>query len=272
MTLVSVVVPCFNASKTIFQTLNSIQKQEMQDFECIVINDFSSDNSEKIISKFSQFDSRFKLINLESNKGVSFARNKGLENSSGRFISFLDSDDIWHRNFLKYSIDLRKGVNLAMTHCPYIRFKKKKNNYVGKTIYPPQLINADNIGEKNHLPLLTVVLDREIIGDFKFKKIRPEDYNLWLELIEDRNLHSTIFPFTAAFYRISENQRSNNKMKSIKRIYNLFKEERKLSEFNSIKKTLKWAFNNVLEKKGKFYFIKSFSEDISKEFFHLLEN
>lgn len=272
MALVSVVVPCFNASKTIFQTLNSIQKQEMRDFECLVINDFSHDNSEKIIRKFSQFDSRFKLINLESNMGVSFARNKGIENSSGRFISFLDSDDIWHRNFLKYSIDIRKGYDLAMTHCPYIRFKEEKNNYYGKTIYPPQLINKKNIYEKNHLPLLTVVLDRQIIGDFRFKKIRPEDYNLWLELIQDRNLHSKLIPFTAAFYRISNDQRSNNKIKSIKRIYNLFKKERKLSEFISIKKTLKWVFNNVLEKKGRFYFIKSFREDISKEFYQLIEN
>ena len=94
MALFSVVVPCFNASKTILQTLNSIQKQEMNDFECLIINDFSTDNSEKIITKFTQLDSRFKLINLESNKGVSFARNKGLENSSGRYITFLYSEAV----------------------------------------------------------------------------------------------------------------------------------------------------------------------------------
>ena len=122
------------------------------------------------------------------------------------------------------------------------------------------------------MPLLTVVLDRKIIGDFRFKKIRPEDYNLWLELIQDRNLHSKLVPFTAAFYRISNDQRSNNKIKSIKRIYNLFKKERKLSEFSSIKKTLKWIFNNVLDKKGRFYFIKSFREDISEEFYQLIKN
>ena len=173
MALVSVVVPCFNSSKTIFQTLNSIQKQVMEDFECLVVNDFSSDNSEKIINRFSELDSRFRLINLDSNKGVSFARNKGLENSSSRFISFLDSDDIWHRNFLKYSIDIREGFDLPITHCPYIRFKKIKKDYVGKTVYPPKLINSNNIKKKNQLPLLTVVLDREIIGDFKFKELRP---------------------------------------------------------------------------------------------------
>lgn len=272
MALVSVVVPCFNAAKTIFQTLNSIQKQEMRDFECIVINDLSSDKSETIIRNFLQFDSRFKLINLERNKGVSFARNIGLEYASGRFISFLDSDDFWHRNFLKHSIDIRDGINLPITHCPFMRFKKSKNNYIGKIIYPPKIINSKNIGEKNHLPLLTVVLDRDIIGDFKFKENRPEDYILWMELLNDHNFQSKSFPFTSAFYRISNNQRSNNKIKSIKRIYNMFKRERKFSKLNSIKNTLKWALNNVLEKKEKFYFIKSFNDEISKEFYELIEN
>ena len=120
MALVSIIVPCFNASNTILQTLNSIQKQELDDFECLIINDFSTDNSEKIITKFIQLDSRFKLINLESNKGVSFARNKGLEKSSGRYVAFLDSDDLWHRNFLKSSMDIREGRDIPITHCPYV--------------------------------------------------------------------------------------------------------------------------------------------------------
>ena len=270
MALFSVVVPCFNASNTILQTLNSIQKQEMNDFECLIINDFSTDNSEKIITKFIQLDSRFKLINLESNKGVSFARNKGLENSSGRYITFLDSDDLWHRNFLQSSLDIRDGADLPITHCPYVRFIKKEKNYLGKVIYPPRLIGSDNIGIKNYLPLLTTVLDRKIIGNFRFKEIRPEDYSLWIELIEDRGFYSQIFPLIGAFYRVSENQRSNNKIKSIKRIYSMFKEDRKLSVFNSTKKTLRWGYNNILEKKEKFNSIKSLNKEISKEFHQLI--
>ena len=272
MALFSVVVPCFNASSTILQTLNSIQKQEMNDFECLIINDFSTDNSEKKITKFTQLDSRFKLINLDSNKGVSFARNKGLENSSGRYITFLDSDDMWHRKFLQSSIDIRKGADFPITHCPYVRFIKKEKNYLGKVIYPPSLISSDNIGTKNYLPLLTTVLDRKIIGNFRFKETRPEDYSLWLELIEDRGFYSKILPLIGAFYRVSENQRSKNKIKSIKRIYSMFKVDRKLSVFSSTKKTLKWGYNNFLEKKEKFNSMKSLNKKISKEFYQLVEN
>ena len=131
---------------------------------------FSSDNTEKIITNFSQLDSRFKTINMGSNKGVSFARNKGLEKSSGRYVTFLDSDDMWHRNFLQSSIDIREGNDLPITHCPYLRFIKKEKNYLGKIIYPPRLIRTNNIGIKNYLPLLTAFLDRKIIGDFRFKE------------------------------------------------------------------------------------------------------
>ena len=272
MALVSIIVPCFNASTTILQTLNSIQKQEMDDFECLIINDFSTDNSEKIITKFAQLDARFKIINLNSNKGVSIARNKGLENSSGRYVTFLDSDDMWHRNFLKYSIDIREGADLPITHCPYVRFMKKENNYLGKVIFPPGLIRSDNVGVKNYLPLLTTVLDRKIIGNFKFKQIRPEDYFLWIELIEDRCLYSKIFPLIGAFYRVSEKQRSNNKIKSFKRIYSMYKNERKLNSFTSLKKTIRWGYNNILEKKEKFKYIKSLDKEIVREFYQLVGN
>ena len=272
MPLVSIIVPCFNASKTILQTLNSIKKQEMEDYECLIINDFCTDNSEKIITKFTQLDSRFKIINLESNRGVSFARNKGLENSSGRYIAFLDSDDLWNRNFLQSSIDIREGANLPITHCPYIRFMKNEKNYLGKVIYPPRLIKADNIGIKNYLPLLTTVLDRKIIGNFRFKEIRPEDYALWIELIEDRKFYSKMLPLIGAFYRVSENQRSNNKIKSIKRIYSMYKKDRKLNRFTSIKKTINWGYNNILEKKEKFKSIEILNNEISKEFYQLVEN
>ena len=163
MALVSVVVPCFNASKTILQTLNSIKNQEMEDFECIIINDFSSDNTAKIITKFSQLDSRFKTINMGSNRGVSVARNKGLEKSSGRYITFLDSDDMWHRNFLKSSIDVRKGNDLPITQCPYVRFLKKEKHYNTfslRTFKSPKVLNFS----KKNLKVLLIIMLRNCIN------------------------------------------------------------------------------------------------------------
>ena len=149
---------------------------------------------------------------------------------------------------------------------------KKDKNYLGKVIYPPRLISSDNIGIKNYLPILTSVLDRKIIGDFKFKQIRPEDYSLWIDLIEERGFYSKMMPLIGGFYRVSQNQRSNNKIKSIKRIYTMFKKDRKMNRFTSMKKTFIWGYNNILEKKEKFKSMKSLDKEISKEFNQLIKN
>ena len=270
MALVSVIVPCFNASKTILTTLRSIQNQKMKDFECLIINDGSNDNSQKIVEIISDKDERFKLINLNSNKGVTYARNLGLELASSRYVSFLDSDDFWNKKFLEYSINFRKKKDYAITHSPYVRFKKIGKSFYGKIINPPQIINRHNIREKNHIPLLTAVLDRKIISNFEFKESRPEDYLLWLELIEDKNFHSESISLKGAFYRISDNQRSNNKIKSIKRIYKMFLNQRNLSKSESAKRTFIWATYNYMEKKNRFSQIDFLNENLLEEFNKLI--
>ncbi len=87
------------------QTLKSIQNQLFEDFECFIIDDASNDNSLEIVNNFLKNDKRFRIIKLPSNMGVSYARNQGIKKSSGRFISFLDADDLWHETFLSSSLN-----------------------------------------------------------------------------------------------------------------------------------------------------------------------
>ena len=106
MIIVSVIVPFYNSSRTIKATLNSIINQSFKDFECIIINDDSNDNSLEIVENFIAYDERFKVLN-QKKKGVVSARNLGIKKSQGRFITFLDADDLWHKDFLKESIFFR---------------------------------------------------------------------------------------------------------------------------------------------------------------------
>ena len=119
---VSIITPCYNASETIFNTLNSIRNQSFKNFEVIIIDDFSKDNSTKIIKSFSMTDKRFILYERKKNYGVVASRNFGIEKAVGRYITFLDSDDIWKNQFLYLSLQIHKEINPGITHSPYYRF------------------------------------------------------------------------------------------------------------------------------------------------------
>ena len=249
MIIVSVIVPFYNSSRTIKSTLNSIIKQSFKDFECIIINDDSNDNSLEIVENFIAYDERFKVFN-QKKKGVVSARNLGIKKSKGRFITFLDADDLWHKDFLKESISFRNKLNypLAITHTSYIRFSQKKETINLFEINPPKKICYKNILRKNLIPLLTVMIDREVIQEIKFKELRPEDYKLWIDLIYIKRNESTLIDKKLAFYRISDYQRSKNKIKSLFRMYNFFL---KLPNTSYLKRKLnifKWIFFNILQR------------------------
>lgn len=266
MVNISIIVPFFNASNTICATLNSIRKQTYEDYECLLINDESYDDSLSIVKKYITADKRFKLLSQEK-KGVVSARNLGIKNSSGRYIAFLDADDIWHYDFLEESINIRKESikPIAITHASYFRFKVVKNKIQSTLVEPPALINNKNILKKNYMPLLTVLIDRQIIKELNFENQRPEDYRLWIDLIYIKKFESISIKKELGFYRVSEKQRSKNKIYSIFRIYRLFCELPDSNIYSQNINTLNWIiynsfqriFLNRTENKEKLLFLKS---------------
>lgn len=248
MELVSVIVPCYNSENTILETLLSIREQSITNFECIIIDDFSTDGTRKIINSFISNDKRFKLILLEDNHGVSYARNIGLKKAKGRYLSFLDADDMWQKDFLFLSLKIREKENHALTHSSYYRFVDGINCNDYKIIKPPKIVNRNNILYKNHLPLLTVMIDKKLVGDFYFSNLRPEDYYLWCDLIRNKNLSSVSLEYPCAYYRISDKQRSSNKIKALRRLFLFYKNLLRLNIFLAIYYTFCWVFLNSLER------------------------
>ena len=155
---VSIITPCYNASKTIYKTLDSIRKQSFNNFEVLIIDDFSTDNSVQIINLFTSQDSRFKLFQRKKNYGVISSRNFGLKNATGRYIAFLDSDDIWKNQFLKLSLEIHKKFNPGITHSPYYRFYSVNQNFFGQKYNPPLIINSNNLFKRNYIGMSTLRL------------------------------------------------------------------------------------------------------------------
>ena len=116
-------MPNFNSEKTILSSLISVKNQTYKNFECIIVDDYSSDNSVNLIEEFISNDRRFKLINSNRNYGVSISRNIAISNSRGRYITFLDSDDIWDERFLENNFVIRRKKDIPISHSNYVRFK-----------------------------------------------------------------------------------------------------------------------------------------------------
>lgn len=249
MKLISIIVPFFNSSLTIKHTLKSISNQSFKDFECILIDDGSFDKSRSIVEEFINNDKRFKLYE-NPQKGVVSARNYGIKKSKGRFLTFLDSDDLWHPFFLEESISIRKEFKkkIAITHSSYYRFSFSQRKIKSYLIDTPKIINSKNILKKNFLPLLTVLIDREVIEEIYFEDIRPEDYNLWINLIYIKKNLSLSLNKPLGYYRISENQRSKNKIMALQRIYKLFGNLPDSNIINQNFNTINWLFFNSMQR------------------------
>ena len=115
MTKVSIITPCYNASQYIRPTFESIQKQELEDWEWIVVDDGSTDDSASVVRNFGMNDARIKLIQKE-NGGTASARRLGLEHAIGEYIQFLDADDLIDSNKLQYQVDLMDKEKLQVSY------------------------------------------------------------------------------------------------------------------------------------------------------------
>lgn len=113
MSKVSIIIPAYNVAPWIEETLESVARQTFNDFECIIVDDCATDNTLDVVNLWIKKDNRFRVICRDVNGGLSAARNTGIKYAIGDYISFLDSDDIWHPNFLKRMLELIEKMMLG---------------------------------------------------------------------------------------------------------------------------------------------------------------
>ena len=167
-------------------------------------------------------------------------------------MAFLDSDDLWHPQYLSSSLQLSKRHNVGLIHSPYLRFRYRKGAYEGFTVRPPAVIDSSNVLRKNFIPLLSVMVDRELIGDFSFPSFRPEDYALWCDLVLKRGFRSVSTGINLAYYRVSINQRSSNKILALRRLFAFYHKYLGLPLAPAVSCVVRWSIFNLLDRKNGF--------------------
>ncbi|MGL5558919.1 MAG: glycosyltransferase family 2 protein [Paraclostridium dentum] len=219
--LVSVIIPMYNAEKYIEETILSVINQTYKNLEIIIVDDKSIDNSASIVKKFELIDKRIKHIKLNENKGVANARNIGVKASNGRFIAFIDSDDVWRKNKIEKQLDfmLSKKYGFTFTAYEYINEKGKPINNI---INVKECTDYKTLLKGNIIGCSTVMIDKNKIQEVFMPKIRHEDYITWLNILKsgecayglDENL---------GYYRKLNDSLSGNKIKAAKWTWDIYR-------------------------------------------------
>ena len=247
MELVSIITPCYNSERYLEDTFKSILKQNYTNWEWIIVDDCSTDNSVKLIKSFK--DDRIKLYEQDVNKGASEARNKGLELSKGRFITFIDSDDLWLPNFLDKTINYLIHNKEELVYTSYKRVDEDLNPLLQDFIAIDK-VDRNRILYNCPIPMLTSVYDSKRIGKVIFPEAElREDHAMWIDLLM-KIKHARAINESLAIYRIRTNSVSRNKFKIAIKQYDVYRKYLKMNVIKSSYYTFFWALNGM-KKYGK---------------------
>lgn len=242
--LVSIIMPAFNCEKYVAESIESVLKQTYTNWEMIIVNDKSSDNTKKIIEMYEKSESRIKLINLEKNQGAAVARNIALEEAKGQYIAFLDSDDRWKNKKLEKQLNFMKNNKYGFTFTEY-EYILDENNNKNKIFRVISELDYHTALKNTIIGCLTVVIDRKIIGDFRMPLVRRGQDNLtWLMLLKN-GYKAYGLAEVLGEYRKVKGSLSNNKLKALKRQWNNYRKFEKLSFFKCCYYYCFYIINNI---------------------------
>lgn len=237
---ISIITPCYNSSKFLGQTIDSVLNQTFTDWEWLITDDCSKDGSVEIIRNIS--DPRIKLTVAEKNGGAGHARNISLQKASGRFITFLDADDFWNPEFLEEMITFMKKENAELAYSNYARCDENMNPQI-EDFRADKTVTFQNLLKTCRLSLLSSMYDSKRVGkEFFPERSKREDHVMWLNLLK-KIPEGKALPKTMAKYRMHATSISRKKQNIIKDQYLVYRDFMKFSTVKSMYYTLNWAFN-----------------------------
>lgn len=247
MALVSIITPSHNASQFITETIESVFLQSYPDWELIVVDDCSTDNSIDIITSSVKQDARVNLIELEKNSGAAVARNAAIKAAQGRYIAFLDSDDIWLPNKLERQIDYMKKNEIAFSYSAYEKIDET-GKVIGNVGVPDKLGYGDLL-KVCSIGCLTAIYDTHMIGKVYMPLIRKrQDLGLWLKILK-KIPYAYATPGILAQYRVRGDSISANKKVAAQYTWKLYREVEGLSFLRASYYFAHYAVNGVLRTK-----------------------
>ncbi len=245
--LVSVIMPSYNSAKYIGEAVDSVLNQTYKNWELIIIDDCSTDSSLNVLEKYN--DNRIRVLKNKENNGAAVTRNKGLEVANGRYVAFLDCDDVWHRDKLWLSLKFMVE-NEYIFVCTDYTVVKEDNDFVTEYVPKKDSYRYKNILKHNCIGCSTVVLDRDFLGDVLMPVNAPkrEDFACWLKILR-HGRRAYVLHRSLTIYRRRDSSVSSRKAKMAKYQWNVYRKVERLSFIKSLYYLAHWAIKGVFKYK-----------------------
>ena len=220
--LVSIITPTYNSEKYIAQTIQSVQNQTYSNWEMIIVDDASSDQTEAIVIEFATVDHRIKFYKLHKNAGAGVARNQAVSMATGRYIAFLDSDDLWKPEKLQKQIDFLTTQNASFTFSFY-ECIDEAGKPLNKKIQAPLKLRYWQLFFCNFVGNLSGIYDTQVFGKIPISNLRKrQDWMVWLTILRKIKVAQPV-PESLAFYRVRNDSISSSKLKLLQHNYNVYR-------------------------------------------------
>lgn len=248
--MISVIVPVYNAAAFIRQTIEIVQAQTFTDWELILVDDCSKDNSCEIIEKYleNKPDPRIRLIKKEKNEGAALSRNRGIKEAKGRHIAFLDADDVWLPHKLQTQMNYMKKTDAGFVFSAY-EFGDENAVGTGRIVHVPESLTYKKALSRTVIFTTTVLLDTEKIPKelIYMPNVPSEDSATWWQILRAGHVAKGIDE-VLAIYRRPGKSLSSNKFKAIQRIWYLYRKVEKLPLITSCIAFIGWAYRATIRR------------------------
>lgn len=239
--LVSVIVPAFNSERYIRDSVTSALAQTHAELEVLVIDDASSDRTTDLVRQMAVADGRVKLLTQSLNRGPGAARNRGIEVAQGKYIAFLDADDIWEREKLALQLKFMQSGGIAFSYTAYALIAENGRS-LGKYVdinAQERVTYSDMLRKRSTMGCSTVLLDRDVTGPLTLPDFRSgQDYCLWLSILKG-GIDAFCLRTPLTRYRVVPGSVSRNKIKKARRQWEIYRKHENLPLIPSM-----WYFCN----------------------------
>ncbi len=242
--LVSVIMPCYNMEKFIAYTIESVQRQTYPHWELLIVDDTSTDRTAEIVKSHQNQDDRIHFIVKPKHSGIADTRNQCLKMAKGRFLAFLDADDVWHPEKLEQQLKFMMKRKIGFSYSSYDCIDEE-GNPLEKMVKSAGNLDYDAYMHNTIIGCSTVMIDTTIIGDVVVPNFRTsEDTATWLNILKKGFLAYAIEqPLTS--YRIRQHSASSNKLKASSDLWRVYRQQEKLSLFKALGCFFSYAYNAV---------------------------